>query len=437
MTTPFIFIAAAGCGAAMGARDHDASVSDGEGEGPPPDGSTDGLPNRPGINERWATLDNCSLQDLVSADEKLYALCKGNPNRLVRCPLTGDIQTTSCEDFVTFDETPYLNGEALEIAPLVHNVLDDHLSLVTFTSVPDNYPGFFVVDRSTSSVVDMHAYETAGIRVGSDLIAFQPNHPWGALVLGGHLLLATRNQDLQSMEENYLGGTVLFSQWNGDGTVTDKVDKLGVPFLFSTDFSPTLFLPGGDGNSAWLLGNGFVSGGEPTPASFDLVTLDMDGNPFVDPDQNVPLGAKAIEPFTHFALSPDQGALLLAGEPDSQEGAKLYTAAIGSFVLGEGLALPENERIQAAQWISDGNQEQAFASVAKGEEPSILPQVYRVALDGGDPSSLSTPFRTYGEEPKGLAVVASDSSCIIYQGLILSETQSAVTAIACGAWDLQ
>ena len=421
-----LFLAACGAAASRSSRDQgDESVPDASTPDAPiamhdmgPDAEV--LPMRDGINERWTTFDDCVLSDLVLADEKLYALCKGTTNRLLSCPIDQGLKTTACEEFVRFDK-PLLDEEFLEISPLVHTVLNDQYSVVTFTSVPDNHPGFYVVDRSNQTVSDSVAFETPGIRVGNDVLPLRATLPWGAFLMGDLLLLATRDRNFDEEEESYILGTFSPFTWNGDGTVTPIEGELGLETILNNGFQPTLFLPGEEPDTARLLNNGFLRDGIPTGANFDFIYKDADGNTQVDPEQNIVFNDIAFEPLKHFSFNPDQSSLLLAGQPYGTEEAKLYVAGLE---LSEGLNVG-TDPIVSVVWSSQGADNEAF--VTSGGS-----QVFGVTITDDHPTALLPNVRVYGT-PTVSVLHPSEASCMFYQGLQLSDSESAITAMQCGA----
>ncbi|MBI4124864.1 MAG: hypothetical protein HY609_05175 [Deltaproteobacteria bacterium] len=378
-------------------------------------------PRREKINDRWAEFEDCVLADLVLADEKLYALCEGNPHRLVQCdPADEDLEPAACDDFVLFEDLPHLDGKPLEIAPLVHNVLNDRYSVVTFTSVPDNYPGFFVVDRTTREITDQRAWEAPGIRVGSDIIEFPSNLPWGSALLGDNLLIAARNRDFETAGENYYGGMFLYFDWNGDGTVgIPEEAELGVAFRFTNGLNPTLFRP--DGSTAKLLNNQHRGGASPLSSGWDRIALDGDGRPVIDEDDFQSLGAISFEPFKHFAASPDGSAVFLASRPN------LYVYQPAAHSLSDPYPW-EDERVISAAWGGALGDRVFFA----GESQAV----FSASISDGGAVFASGGISLIGE-PTASAIDLSQG--IYYQGLIVDAAagQSAITAMLDSIFDVE
>lgn len=411
------------------------SGADLEADGPAPlpeDGGDGGIvsadadadampPSRDKINDRWAQFEDCLLTDLVLADEKLYALCEGNPHRLLECSLASEeLEAADCDDFVRFEESPYLNDEPLTIMPLVHNVLNDRHSVVTFTSVPDNYPGFFVVDRVTREITDQRAWEAPGIRVGSDIIEFPSNLPWGASLLGDNLLIAARNRDFDAAEETYLGGMIMYFDWNSDGTVGIPAEaELGVAFRFTNGLNPTLIWP--EGADMKLLHNSHRSGADPLDSGWDRITLGGEGNPVIDEGDFQSLGALSFEPFKHFSASPDGSALFLAALPN------LYIYHPATNTLSDPLEW-EDERVVSAAWAGAAGSQVFFAGASRA--------VYNAFISGGRPVSVSAGISLIGEPA---ASAADRSEGIYYQGLIIDEAaqRSAITTMLDSAFDVE
>ncbi|MDO8494603.1 MAG: hypothetical protein Q7S68_04625 [Deltaproteobacteria bacterium] len=424
------FLAACGAAASRSSRDMeddsvpDASTPDSMATEQEDGGEADApqvLPVRDGINERWTIFDDCVLSDLVLADDKLYALCKGTTNRLLSCPIDQELKTTTCETVVSFDK-PYLEEAELEVSPLVHTVLDDRFSVVTFTSVPDNHPGFYVVDRSNQTVTDAIAFETLGVRVGNDVLPLRATLLWGALRLGDFLLVAARNQNFEESAESYTVASFLPFTWNGDGTVTSIEDELGQQQIFTSGWNTTLFLNGTEANTGRLLNNGYAPGGNPTESYFDAISLDADGNPQVDATQSFSLGNIPFEPLKHFAFGPDSSSFLLASSPYGSEQAKLYVAGLG---LSEGVAIG-SDPIVSAVWYSQGEDNKAFVTNSGRE-------VFAVAIEDGQPTAVLPSVPVYYGTPTVSALQNSEASCILYQGLQLSGSESGITAMQCGA----
>lgn len=378
-------------------------------------------PPRQGIHDNWAELDDCILTDLVLADAKLYALCEGDPHRLVACEPAGEkLAPAVCEDFVLFEDEPFLNDEPLTIRPLVHNILNDTYSVVTFGSVPDNYPGFFVVNRTTQAITAQEAWEAPGIRVGPDIIEFPSNLLWGANLLGDNLLIAARNRNFESDEESYLGGMLLFFGWNGDGTVgIPEEAELGVAFRFTNGLNPTLFWP--DGSAVKLLHNWQRGGADSLDSGWDQIALDGDGRPMINAEDFQSLGAVSFEPFKHFVSNPDQDAVFLAGRPS------LYVYQPSSNTLSNPLEW-EDERVISAAWGGSAGGQVFFA----GESQAV----FSASVLDDSVAFVTAGIDVFGE-PVASAIDLAQG--VYYQGLIVDEaaSQSAVTAMLDSVFDVE
>lgn len=393
----------------------------------PPDASTpdaDAAPPPPvDINPLWVEQEDCTLADMALASENLYLLCQGTPHRLAQCPLaTTDLTPATCSDFISFEEAPYLNDEPLEIAPLRYQELNDTYSIVPFTSVPDHFPGFFIVDRLTQTITDQRAWEAPGIRVGSDVIIFPSSLPWGAAILGDKLLLAARNRDFSAPEENYLGGMLLYFTWNGDGTVTvpEEEAELGVPFVFTSSFEPTLFRPD-TAEATRLLHNWFVDGETPTDSGWDRIVLDEEGRPMIDTESFNSLGATPFEPFKHLVFNFDASALFFASRPFVENPARLYVYQPEENILSAPWDWTEG-RVVSAAW---NNSDQVFFASNSGA-------VYRAAIVDGAVASVSEGI-TFSGEASASAFDASQG--IYYLGRNLEGGQAAITAMLETAFD--
>lgn len=415
----------ASCGGQPTRRSRDQSVDDAQSDASSvADGDHDALPVRPGINERWGEADNCKLQDLVLADQKLYALCQGTPNRLISFPLAGeDLATAISKDVVALDQPPYLNGKPLTVSPSVLNVLNDRFFLVTFDSDPDHYPGFYVVDRTTGQITDKRAYATDGVQAGGDVIPFRPNLAWGAALLENNLLVATRNRDFSASDEIYSGGSLLAFGWNEDGTIPEDNAELGAPFLFTDGNNPTLFLNDADANSAKLLHNGSVGFPDSAYSGFDTVTLDDQNVVQIDPTQWAPFDNLVLEPWKRAVTNADQSALALATPPSGATPAKIIVALPGSNeVFAQEVG---DKNLLSAVWYSQDSINKVFVADSS-------PQLFGVTIQDNQPAEISAGIPVYGTP----SVAAFDpSACVYYLGLVLSDTHSAITAMRCDAID--
>lgn len=383
----------------------DVSPAEGEGDAMPmeePDAKVEEppLPVREGINDRWTVLSDCELTDLKLADQQLYALCRGNKHRLLSCPLAQSLESVSCENVAVFEEC----------APRVHNVIDEAFSVITCTD-GENRPGILIVDRVARAITEEETFDfqEEGLRIGSDFYPFAPAVPHGVAVLGGTLLMAMRNREAPAADGNFLPWPLLSLGWPGNGTTEFSPHYLDENFLAPSHFGAAHFLPRADGVSAWLINGG-------PPASFDYLYLDENGKVQIDWERNVEMGEMILEPLPALAADPAGEKVLLAS------GGNLIVANPETGdLISSGVALSP---IVAVQWDPQNAVPQAFVTDASLE-------VHRLWFDAGLPAPAGS-LPVYGAA-SGPSVLdpAGFSGCLLYQGVLLEEGQSAVTLLSC------
>lgn len=375
------------------------------GEEPPP------LPEREGINDRWALLADCELADLKLADQQLYALCRGNKHRLVTCPLAQSLEPVACENVAVFEAC----------APSVHTVIDEAFSVITcaaggHAAGDENRPGVVIVDRVARSITEEEAFDfqEEGLRIGNDFYPFAPAIPHGAAVLGSTLLVAMRNREAPAADGNFLPWPLLALGWMGNGTTEFSPHYLDENFLAPTHFGAAQFLPRADGVSAWLINGG-------GPSSFDLLFLDENGKVQIDWERNVELGEMVLEPLPALATDPAEGKVLLAS------GGNLVMANPETADL---LSVPVAQApLKAIQWAPQSSVPEVFVTDA-------ALQVHRLRFDAAGLPQPAGSLSVYGEASGPLALdPAGFSGCLLYQGVVLEGGASAVTLLPCDAFD--
>lgn len=370
------------------------------------------LPQREGVEERWAAFDTALID--MDSDARNNGLSVLLAAGLQWCPTAQGLAKSACKEIVSFDN---------DFVPAAHTDLGDNYSVVTGDR--DGEALFLVIHRAGAA--DRRLRASMPVSPGRHLsgqgnVDLLFRSPSGALLLGGELLVASGNATSPGTLSRFL--------WNGDGTVSTMLRTGQSPqFLNTSANEPTLFIPK-DETSAWILNNrpalGRVSpeerGSTPrdVPAGLDYLTsVAVDGGRLADtdPSQRIALGTPQegpVNPLKNLGVRPDNGAVLLA------RGADVFVVSLENGAVSEALELPAP--VVSLPWHAEEGLNRAFAADAERH-------IYSVSIEQNRPTRSRGPLDVFGDN--AASVIGVSGGCFLYQGVLLEGGGSAITAIAC------
>lgn len=217
-------------------------------------------PPKPNAPEAKYVADlPCAFPASLRYDAKgnrLFTTCASAENELLSTPMPENETQANWQKVGTVDGFPSN-----------HVILPDDFHIVTH-AMPD---GFSIIDGVTGSTTDLVDFSSEVITdVNGDVLAFAPNNPAGAILIGGNICVATSNMDHMDMDpvlSTFHPGTAICFIYNGNGTVAHESSMA----LYTSGVNPTGMILLDDGRFA-VLSSGSYSPDDNNGAVVDVFT---------------------------------------------------------------------------------------------------------------------------------------------------------------------
>lgn len=403
--------------ASNGAPEEAGSVDDsdsGEGEGRLPEG-----PGSEGgdVAERWLSTPE-PIKDMHIVGEDLFIL---GQNNLFQCPLPSREEDPRCSVLADFSEKPMPEEAPADVAYNHFTSLSPAFGLVTGTAGPSAYPVLTVIHWPSHTVTDGDIFPFGTLQTGQGPLPLNINTPYGAILLGTKLLVATQNRNMDAQEE-YAGGTIVYPTWIGDGTLARGESGLALPILPIGGRSPTLFAEGEGG--VWLLHHRAnpIEGRE-IASGFDFIQTNEGGMIEIDEERRIEVENEGpLEVYNELALSPDRSHALVAGAN------RLFLVDLEGGGTVDIVTVP-NGNVKAIQWYHGEERDAGFLVVQEKAEGGLY--VVRIDLESSRFGNISNPLKLIGNQAGPSVLLQASGGNCFFMPSVLQGGETHVSAISC------